>query len=100
MWRVHGVEGNVQEEGPLACVVANELRRVLANQFCGVAFLAQGPIVLMPIEAAVALVGEVVKCAVVVAVLLGETAPRRQVLRRAMSQVPLAENAGDVSGRL
>ena len=61
---------------------ADESHRLVAEQDGCVAFIAADLVVAVPIEAAVANVGEVIESAVVVAILVIEAAGGRQIIAR------------------
>ena len=90
MRRVDGVERDVEEQRAGRVVLGDEPRGLAGDQVRAVALVAAGAIVAVPVEAAVADVGEVVERAVVVAVLVVEPAPGRQVVRLEVAEVPLA----------
>ena len=71
-------------------VVLHELHRFLRDEVRGVALVAARGVVAVPVEPAVAEVGEVVDRAVVVAVLVVESAAGRQIFPFKVAQVPLA----------
>src|SRR3954447_4306237 len=81
-------------------MLLDQPRGLVGDQVRAVALIVPGVVVTMPVEAAVALVGEVVDGAIVVAVLVVEPASRRQVGRLEVPEVPLAADGRLVAGLL
>ena len=89
--RVDGVERDVEEQRPRRVVLGDPAATASRASRCVLYPSSRRlAVVAMPVEAAVADVGEVVERAVVVAVLVVEPAPRRQVLGPEVAEVPLA----------
>src|SRR5436190_9713989 len=89
---VHGVKRDVEEQRLALVALADEPRGLLGVQVRAVTLVAALLVVAVPVETAVADVGEVIECAVVVAVLMVEAAAGRQILRPEMAEVPFAAN--------
>ena len=98
--RMNGVEWHVQEKRLFAGVGSDETRGCLAQQLRAIPLVAVDFVVLVPVEAAVAHVGEIVDGPVVVAVLMIKSAAGRQIFRTKVAQVPLAHDRSRVSGVL
>ena len=97
---MRSVERHVEEEGLVGGTGCDEASGLPADQVGGVAFVAGGREVEMPVELALALVGEVVDVAVVVAVEAREAAVERQEPLLVVTEVPLAEDAATLVSRL
>jgi uncharacterized protein (TIGR03067 family) len=100
---VHGIEGQIEKEGPARVLRFNESDRFARQQVRAVTFVPAHLVVAVPVEAAIAYVAEIVDGAVVMAVLVVEAASRGQGGRIKMTQVPFATNAfvpadGDLKG--
>ncbi len=94
---VDGIERQVQEQGLRSVPLADPTAGFLGDQLRGVALVRAGFVVPVPVEDAVALVGEVIDRAEPVPVLVVEPAGRRPVFRLEFSQVPLAGDGGLVA---
>ena len=92
MGRMHGIEGNIQEQRLTGIAFAQDAYSLAGDQFRAVTFLAQHAIIAVPIKSSVAKMGVVVDGSVVVSVLVDKPAASGQVLRRAVAQVPFADN--------
>ena len=90
--RVRSVEGEIEIERFVRVVLLDEFHGVVAEELGGVAFLADGLVVAIPVEDAVLFVREVIQLADHRAVLVIEAALLRPILLVGMTEMPFAND--------
>ena len=94
---VHGVERDVEEEGLAGFFLADPASRFVGDQVGGVALVMGRLVVAMPVEDAVAQMGEVIDVAEPEAVLVIEAAAGGAVGGVGFAEVPFADEGGFVA---